>query len=185
MRIVRTPEKGLQAVKLYSLLTTAPHFLLQCGFYSDSDVAIDKHHLPENMSYKTLPPTSLTRLRPQVSSAAASHLAAGHPLLSASLSLSLWGRYSVDPPPQPTPTPPVSPLNPNSTPPDTHTRAHARTGTDTCRVCQCLSPRLLASATGRHRGRDGHLPSASAQPVWLEAGSRDASRCSFLFARAV
>lgn len=63
-------------------------------------------------------------------------------------------------------------------PPHTHTAA-----AEGQTPAECLSPLLLASATARHCGRDGHL--LSARLDWKGASGRSASCCSFLLAWAV
>lgn len=114
-------------VFIHSLSATAwLLFQLRCG--NRQTQSTRKHELQA--------PHSFTRLRPQVSSAAASHLAAGHPLLSASLS-------------SPQPPAPVSPLIPNSAPPDTHTCTHAqgRTPAVFVSVCHLVCWHLRPGAT--------------------------------------
>lgn len=70
-------------------------------------------------------------------------------------------------------------------PPHTHTKCtHTHTAAAEGQTpAECLSPLLLASATARHCGRDGHL--LSARLDWKGASGRGASCCSFLLAWAV
>ena len=76
-------------------------------------------------------------------------------------------------------------LSPRRTHIHTHThKTHTHTADAEGQTpAECLSPLLLASATARHCGRDGHL--LSARLDWKGASGHDASCCSFLLVWAV